>query len=169
MSQPFWTHTVQIAVMLVASGALGLWLGYLLWHKWRRLHDQVRGELDAALSRNQVLLNDLSSLNVRLSDCESARKAVRVTPVAPVTPDDLKVVEGIGPKIEKLCNAIGIYTWRQLAQTSVEQLQAMLVEAGPDYKVAVPTTWPRQAELAAAGKWKELKEYQDVLQGGRAP
>ena len=37
--------------------------------------------------------------------------------------DDLKKIEGIGPKIEKLCNGIGVYTWRQLAETPVETLQ----------------------------------------------
>ncbi len=43
----------------------------------------------------------------------------------------------------------------------------MLDDAGPDYKVAAPDTWPRQAELAAAGNWDELKVYQDRLKGGR--
>jgi hypothetical protein len=29
------------------------------------------------------------------------------------------------------------------------------------------TTWPEQAALAAAGKWDELKEWQDKLIGGK--
>ncbi len=161
MSPSFWTYTLQIVVMLMVAGGLGLWLGYLLWHKWRRLHDALLIERDAAVARNNSLISDVASLHKRLADCEQARNVVSVTP------DDLKIVEGIGPKIEKLCNAIGIYSWRQLAQTPVERLKAMLDQAGPDYKVAVPNTWPQQAAMAAAGQWKELKEYQDALQGGR--
>ena len=88
---------------------------------------------------------------------------------ATAAPDDLKKVEGIGPKIEQLCNGIGIYTWRQLADTSVETLQKMLDDAGPRYKIAKPNTWPKQAEYAANGEWEKLQEYQDFLIGGVDP
>ncbi|MEL6719006.1 MAG: helix-hairpin-helix domain-containing protein [Bacteroidota bacterium] len=84
-------------------------------------------------------------------------------------PDDLKVVEGIGPKIEGLLKADGINTWSDLAAASVDRLKGILTKAGDRYKLAVPDTWPKQAELAAAGKWAELKEYQDYLQGGKEP
>jgi small subunit ribosomal protein S2 len=30
-----------------------------------------------------------------------------------------------------------------------------------------PTTWPKQAKLAAKGKWDELQALKDSLQGGR--
>ncbi len=86
-----------------------------------------------------------------------------------VTKDDLKKVEGIGPKIAELCNNIGIWTFADLAATSVERLQQMLDDAGARYRIANPETWPKQAELAAAGKWDELKTYQDSLDGGRIP
>jgi len=81
--------------------------------------------------------------------------------------DDLKAIEGIGPKIESLLHAGGIKTWRELANTSVEKIQAILDKAGKRYALADPGTWPKQAELAADGKWAELEEYQDFLQGGK--
>ncbi|MEM6699647.1 MAG: helix-hairpin-helix domain-containing protein [Bacteroidota bacterium] len=84
-------------------------------------------------------------------------------------PDDLKVVEGIGPKIEGLLKADGINTWSDLAASSVDRLKEILTKAGDRYKLAVPDTWPKQAELAAAKKWVELREYQDYLQGGKEP
>ena len=31
-----------------------------------------------------------------------------------------------------------------------------------------PETWPQQAQLAADGKWDELKALQDELDGGKA-
>lgn len=82
-------------------------------------------------------------------------------------PDDLKLVEGIGPKIEGLLKNAGIDTWADLAGTSVERIKEILAAAGDRYRLADPTTWPRQAELAANGQWAELKEYQDYLDGGR--
>ncbi len=81
--------------------------------------------------------------------------------------DDLKAVEGIGPKIEKLLHAGGIKTWRELANTSVSKIQKILDDAGKRYALADPGTWPKQAEMAADEKWTELEEYQDYLQGGK--
>lgn len=82
-------------------------------------------------------------------------------------PDDLKVVEGIGPKIETLLKDAGINDWKALSETSVERINSILEEAGPRFQLAKPDTWPKQAGLAAAGKWKELNELKDVLIGGR--
>ena len=82
--------------------------------------------------------------------------------------DDLKVVEGIGPKIESLLKDAGIKNWSALASSEVSRLQDILTSAGDRYRLADPGTWPKQAELATAGKWTELKEYQDFLSGGKA-
>ena len=82
--------------------------------------------------------------------------------------NDLKVVEGIGPKIESLLKAAGIQNWGMLASTDVNRLQDILTSAGDRYRLADPATWAKQAELANAGKWTELKEYQDFLSGGKA-
>ncbi len=81
--------------------------------------------------------------------------------------NDLKAVEGIGPKIAGLLNADGITTWRALSETSVERIQGILNAAGKRYQLADPTTWPKQAGMAADGKWDELSAYQDELNGGR--
>lgn len=85
---------------------------------------------------------------------------------APLTPDDLKVLEGIGPKVAEVLNAAGITTFAQLADAAPDQLQAVLNEAG--YKYMNPTTWPAQARLAAAGDWDGLKKMQDELTAGRS-
>jgi predicted flap endonuclease-1-like 5' DNA nuclease len=81
--------------------------------------------------------------------------------------DDLKRIEGIGPKIEQLLKAEGVETWAQLAETKVETLQGVLARAGERFRIHDPTSWPDQARLAAEGRWKELEEFQDVLLGGR--
>ncbi len=81
--------------------------------------------------------------------------------------DDLKIIEGIGPKIEKLFHDAGIKNWKDLAGADVERLKEILHEAGSRYQMHDPTTWSKQAELAAEGQWEELEAYQDRLKGGR--
>ena len=81
--------------------------------------------------------------------------------------DDLKAIEGIGPKIAGLLNDAGIKTWEALSKTSVADIQSILDKAGSRYKLADPGSWPKQAEFAAAGRWDDLQEYQDFLVGGK--
>lgn len=81
--------------------------------------------------------------------------------------DDLKVIEGIGPKIEELLNDADIFSWEQLAEFSEEQLKEILAGGGDRYKLHDPATWPTQARLAANGDWDLLREYQEQLRGGK--
>jgi len=85
----------------------------------------------------------------------------------PSNPEDLKVVEGIGPKIEQLLKNDGIKTWRDLSNAKVDRLKGILEAAGDRYRIHDPGTWAEQAQLAADGDWDKLKEFQDFLQGGR--
>ncbi len=82
--------------------------------------------------------------------------------------DDLKIVEGIGPKIAEIFNNAGITSWQALADASVDHLKEILEGAGSRYKMHDPTTWPQQAKLAADGKLEELETLQDNLKGGRS-
>ena len=81
--------------------------------------------------------------------------------------DDLKAVEGIGPKIDELLVAGGITTWHQLSNTPVERIQSILDAAGPSFRVANPSSWARQAGLLANARWAEFKTLTDELTGGR--
>lgn len=82
-------------------------------------------------------------------------------------PDQLKKIEGIGPKIAEHLNAGGIMTFADLASASVDRLKEILAAAGPRYTMHNPTTWPQQSQLAAEGKWDELQVLQDKLDGGK--
>ncbi|MBW6486956.1 MAG: DUF4332 domain-containing protein, partial [Syntrophobacterales bacterium] len=95
-----------------------------------------------------------------------AEAAVPVAKSAPPTPDNLKRIEGIGPKISSVLRAAGITTFPQLAVSDLSQLRQILTEAGLA-ALADPGTWPEQAGLAVAGKWDELEALQDELKGGR--
>ena len=81
--------------------------------------------------------------------------------------DDLTKIEGIGPKINGLLNDAGIYTFRQLSESSVGTIAAILQKAGKRYQMHNPATWPDQAAMAADGRWEALRKWQDELDGGR--
>ncbi|WP_461532544.1 50S ribosomal protein L21 [Sinomicrobium sp.] len=99
---------------------------------------------------------------------DTAKTATKKAPAkkAAKKGDDLKKIEGIGPKIAELFSNNGIATFADLAATPVEKLKEILTEAGPNYANKVPDTWPQQAQLAADEKWDELKELQEKLDGG---
>ena len=98
------------------------------------------------------------AVNVREPEVETA--------VVPPDPDDLKKIEGIGPKIAAILADNDITTFSQLAGTTVEDLDRIVrQEAG--ITVANPTSWPEQAKLAADGDWDALEELQDKLIAGR--
>lgn len=80
--------------------------------------------------------------------------------------DDLKIIEGIGPKINMVLHEAGIATFADLAQADVEQLKKILLDA--NLRLADPTSWSQQAALARDGKMDELKALQDSLTAGRA-
>ena len=81
--------------------------------------------------------------------------------------DDLKIIEGIGPKIQKLLNDDQIFTFADLAGTPVNHLRDVLRRAGDRYRMHNPKTWPDQARLAAEDRWDELDELQVTLIAGR--
>jgi len=79
--------------------------------------------------------------------------------------DDLKIIEGIGPKISSVLQESGISTYEALANTSVSRLEEILDHA--DIRLGNPNTWPEQAKFAAAGEWDSLDTLQDELKGGK--
>ena len=79
--------------------------------------------------------------------------------------DDLKKVEGIGPKIAATLAEAGITTFAELANTEASKIAEIIAGVRGNH---VTDTWPAQAKLAAEGKWDELKKWQDELDGGKA-
>jgi len=61
----------------------------------------------------------------------AAEAPVRFAEPAPAKPvkDDLKVIKGIGPVIEGMLNAAGIFTFEQLGKLTATDLRAILGKA----------------------------------------
>ncbi|MBT8370362.1 MAG: hypothetical protein KJO34_05325 [Deltaproteobacteria bacterium] len=81
--------------------------------------------------------------------------------------NDLKVIEGIGPKIENLFNNEGITTWGGLADLSVARCREIIMTGGDRYRLHDPASWPMQARMCAEGKWKDLARWQDDHKHGK--
>jgi predicted flap endonuclease-1-like 5' DNA nuclease len=129
----------------------------------------VTGTLVAAMraatkpARSRTRATNRPAKRAPVLDLAIAKATLGVT----VKLDDLKLIEGIGPKIETLFNADGITSWHELSKANVERLQGVLDAAGPRYKFHDPASWPRQAGLLANGKWAEFKTLTDKLKDGR--
>lgn len=97
----------------------------------------------------------------------SASKAEKVLTKAGVFKsnkvDDLKLIEGIGPKTEKVLNKAGIKNWKSLSKTSSAKLTEIMSKAGKRFAFADTSTWSKQADLAASGKFNELEKLQQKL------
>ena len=92
----------------------------------------------------------------------------RFAPLPPAKmgePDDLTVLEGIGPKVNGVLQAAGISTYAQLAAAEVEQIKKLLEGAG--YGYMDPASWPQQAKLLAEGRMEEFETLTANLKGGR--
>lgn len=82
-------------------------------------------------------------------------------------PEDLKIIEGIGPKIETVLKQAGIDSLATLAATKADRLRVILEAAGSNFKSHNPENWPEQAALAADGLWEQLEKWQKKMKGGR--
>ncbi|MCR9289324.1 hypothetical protein OAF63_01235 [Saprospiraceae bacterium] len=96
-----------------------------------------------------------------------AKKPAKATTKTTSTKDNLKKIEGIGPKIEKLLNEAGVMTFNDLAKAKLTLLKTVLDNAGSRFKMHDPTTWSQQAKLAAKGDWDKLNTLQKELKGGK--
>ncbi len=80
--------------------------------------------------------------------------------------DDLKKIEGVGPKAAEAMVAAGLDTFAKVAKAKPEAIATILSDASSNLAHLVTETWPKQAQLASDGNWDELKELQDKLDGG---
>ena len=171
---------VPYVVIPIALGVICGILGYILGKITFKNDNSLSASLQADLDVCKAHTKNLNSRILKL-EAELATKNKTVIPaIIPfesalaanalgkkIKENDLKIVEGIGPKIESLFNAAGIKTWFNLSQASTEKLQAILDAGGENYAMHNPSTWARQALMAYQGKWKELKDWQDSLLGGK--
>lgn len=156
----------ELAAILEGAGPAYRMMDPTTWPRQAQLAQE--GQWEELVTYQQFLDSGRDNVGDASSPAKISQMALGILGFAN-NPEDLKIVEGIGPKIEELLKAAGINNWADLAATSTERIQEILNEAGERFRLANPATWPRQAELANAGQWQELKAYQDFLNAGNDP
>ncbi len=73
--------------------------------------------------------------------------------------DDLKVIDGVGPKLEGILNEAGIKSYKDLAKISDQKLQSIIDQAGSRYRMHNPKNWKTQANFALSGKFDDLTAW----------
>jgi len=131
--------------------------------KWREKYADLEGQL-AACRKSLKVEQEKGAVGSVLPF-----NAAKVKEVfgKKVKQDDLRIIEGIGPKIEELFHKNGVKTWKDLSTTTVLRCQEILKSGGKAFEIHRPDTWPKQAEMAYNGLWEELKKWQDTLDGGK--
>ncbi len=129
-------------------------------------------KIDTIMEKGAKAASPAKAAKPKAEKKEAAPKAAPVAeapkkaaPKADGKPDDLKKIEGIGPKIAETLAAAGISTFAALAKAAPEKISEIIAEVRGNH---VTDTWPAQAQMAADGKWDELKKWQDELDGGKA-
>jgi len=179
------TSLLTIGIVAIICGVIGYFIGKSNNKTLQNDDHNYKSDLEACKQRNSQLQNDLETLRLQTKKSTSEKLSFVTEQTTPntviafnaeeakavfgkkVKQDDLKIVEGIGPKIEELFKTSGILTWKRLSETSVDRCNKILDKAGERYRIHDPGTWPRQAQLAYEGKWQELKSWQDRLDKGK--
>ena len=149
---------MRIFTIVLMFALLGVWLYLLRKHVKVAEPETTEYAPTSQHPTSRILLQD-EATPVETTEVPEPEKS------EPTQPDDLKRIEGIGPKIASLLQDAGIATFAQLAATDVARLREILDAV--NLRIANPTTWPEQATLAAAGNWEGLESLQSELKGGR--
>ncbi len=112
---------------------------------------------------HRQFLTEIQIESISASGVKAEPKKEKTTAKKTSGNDDLKKIEGVGPKIASVLAEAGITTFAELAKTESAKISEIIADVRGNH---VTDTWPKQAELAAAGKWDELKKWQDELNGG---
>ena len=135
----------------------------IVFKKKRRKGYRVKNGHRQALT--QIVIENITATGAKKAAPKKETK--KATPKAAskkaVKADDLKKIEGIGPKIAETLVAAGIATFADLAKTDPAKISEIIADVRGNH---IPLSWPKQAKMAAEGKWGELKVWQDNVKGG---
>ena len=172
----FW---VILAIVGITIGVVGYLLGKvnkspdvdtkLLVEKLETENIKLRAELEECKKRAtavRIPKPDSSSVSPPTKAAFNAA-AAKAALGKKVEKDDLKIVEGIGPKIQGLFHNFDIKTWKALSETSANKCQEVLNSGGKRYRIHDPASWPMQAKMAHEGHWEQLAEWQEKHRAGK--
>jgi predicted flap endonuclease-1-like 5' DNA nuclease len=124
---------LQQWIMMIVAGTLGFFIGYAS-HNQRiaRLQGRlvtVKRDLEGChRSKIPVIIQGDDQETTVLNRIRSRSNEINFTRIGMASvaeADDLKEIIGIGPFLEKKLNAIGIYTFRQIARFTKEDIDTI--------------------------------------------
>ena len=74
--------------------------------------------------------------------------------------NDLKVIKGIGPVLEKSLNELNITAYSQIAKMTIKNMTKLLNDAGINAKIYDLSGWKAQAKLALKGDMEAVKNWE---------
>lgn len=137
----------------------------IVFKKKRRKGYRKKNGHRQALS--EIVINEITLNGAKKTeDKKTAEPKKKKTASKTKKADNLTKVLGLGPKSAEALKEKGISTFKKLSETSPEDIQKILSEASDRLAHIDPKTWPKQAELAAEGKFDELDKWQEELDNG---
>jgi predicted flap endonuclease-1-like 5' DNA nuclease len=161
----------EIWFLLAVAGLIGLLAGWIIWGRRDEVNiaadtgeaDRLRADLAACRTRGDGLAAKVADLEAQLAARAVAAPAAAlmggaaaVRPEALAGPrggkaDDLKLIKGVGPKLEALCNKLGFWHFDQIANWTPAEV-AWVDENLEGFKGRVSREgWISQARDLAAG------------------
>ena len=135
--------------------SLGILLGAAVVFLFKRRMDALESAADPG-ERMRITLEEIFAGRPAAPEPQPSPKVSS----SPVRKDNLKRLEGIGPKVQGVLNDGGIYSFAQLAAADQDTLNRLLEAAG--YQYMDPSTWPAQARFAQDRDWEGLARFNEA-------
>lgn len=90
---------------------------------------------------------------------KAAEKVEKVVVEKVAEANDLKVIKGIGPKLEEMLNEMGITAYSQIAKMTLKDMRSVLADAGVNPKMYDVSGWKAQSKLAVKGDMEAVANW----------
>lgn len=158
----------EIWVLLLLAALLGLLAGWLIWggrtvvvrdSKMQAEVDRLKSELEACQTFNDVKALpkperaedlDFDEDGIFEGMNEGTRPEALAGPRDGIS-DDLKLIKGIGPQMEALCNKLGFYHFDQISSWTTDEVAWVDANLEGFRGRVTRDKWVRQAKILARG------------------
>jgi predicted flap endonuclease-1-like 5' DNA nuclease len=148
-------YTISVLIVGLAVAVVGVASWLILLRPWEKFDDL----------KTPYYTGHAEHAEAETTAAQSAPAAATKEAPRPAGPDDLTLIEGIGPKSAAALAAAGITSFAQIASMAPAELET-LVKQRRVRLVGSTDTWPQQARLAASGDLTALEDFQKRIKGG---
>ena len=153
-------HGAFVALIVVVLALVAAWWLLAASRRTRIERTGATPDEDVPAQRNQALIDappaaaevDLPLATPEVLGGISEVVAAAARPVhQPLHTDDLKRIKGVGPKLEKLLNSLGVTSFSQIAAWDDDEIDRIDAQLGAFAGRIRRDDWPAQARYLAAG------------------